>query len=43
MKEKKVKISITIDEEQNKRLEETKINKSKLVNWLLQNYYGKIK
>ena len=29
MKEKKVKISITIDEEQNKRLEETKINKSR--------------
>lgn len=40
MKVKKVKISITIDEEQNTKLVETKINKSKLINWLLQNHFN---
>jgi len=40
MKDKKVKISITIDEDQNNKLGETKINKSKLINWLLQNHFN---
>lgn len=40
---KKVKISITILPEVNEQLEDLKINKSKLINWLLIehfNYHG---
>lgn len=37
----KTKIAITIDTEINDKLVEEKINKSKLVNWLLQQHYGK--
>lgn len=36
---KKVKLSIAIDNENNQKLNEHKINKSKLVNWLLLNYF----
>ena len=40
--EKKIKISITINIEINKELEELKINKSKLINWLLLEYFNKL-
>jgi hypothetical protein len=38
--EKKVKISITIIPEIDCQLEELKINKSKLINWLLAEYFN---
>ena len=41
--EKKCKVSITILPEINKELEEFKINKSKLINWLLLEYFNLIK
>lgn len=37
----KTKIAVTIDTEINDRLVEEKINKSKLINWLLQQHYNK--
>lgn len=40
--EKKVKISITILPEINSELDELKINKSKLINWILREYFNKI-
>jgi hypothetical protein len=40
--EKKCKISITLLPEINKELEELKINKSKLINWVLQEYFNLI-
>jgi hypothetical protein len=43
MKEKKIKISITVDSDIIKELSEEKINKSKLINWLLKNHYETIK
>lgn len=39
MKNKKVKISITIDSEINKQMEEFNINKSKLINNILVKYF----
>ena len=39
---KKHKISITILPEINKELGELKINKSKLINWLLNEYFNLI-
>lgn len=36
----KTKISITIDEEIEKKLEKNKVNKSKLINYLLQEHYN---
>lgn len=38
---RKIKFSITINPEINNRLEELKINKSKLINWLLLEYFNK--
>jgi hypothetical protein len=38
--EKKRKFSITIRPEINERLEELRINKSKLINWLLQEHFN---
>ena len=38
--EKKIKFSITIRPEINGQLEELKINKSKLINWLLQEHFS---
>lgn len=35
----KTKISITIDEELEKKLEKNKVNKSKLINYLLKEHY----
>lgn len=43
MKGKKVKISITIDGGIKKELDDEKINKSRLINWLLKNHYDTIK
>jgi len=43
MKEKKVKISITIDGGIKKELDYEKTNKSRLINWLLKNHYNTIK
>jgi len=40
--EKKRKFSITINPEINIQLEELKINKSKLINWLLLEHFKKI-
>lgn len=40
MKDKKVKIAITINQEINTKLEDEKINKSKLINWLLEQHYN---
>lgn len=40
--EKKQKVSITISPEINKQLEELRVNKSKLINWLLQEYFTQI-
>lgn len=40
--ERKKKISITIRPEINEQLEELKINKSKLINWLLQEHFNQI-
>jgi hypothetical protein len=40
--EKKQKVSITISPEIDKQLEELKVNKSKLINWLLQEYFTQI-
>jgi hypothetical protein len=40
--EKKIKFSITISPENNGQLEELHINKSKLINWLLQEHFNKI-
>ena len=41
--EKKQKVSITILPKINEQLEELKVNKSKLINWLLQEYFSQIK
>lgn len=43
MKITKVKIAISIDVINYNKLIESKINKSKLINWLLANYYNMIK
>lgn len=40
--ERKRKISITISLEINEQLEELKINKSKLINWVLLEHFNKI-
>lgn len=40
--EKKQKVSITISPEINEQLEELRVNKSKLINWLLQEYFTQI-
>jgi len=40
--EKKIKFSITINPEINDQLEELKINKSKLINWLLAEHFNTI-
>lgn len=40
---RKIKFSITINPDINNQLEELKINKSKLINWLLQEYFNKMK
>jgi hypothetical protein len=40
IEDKKVKISITIDEKNDEKLNGFKINKSKLINWLLLNYFS---
>ena len=40
--EKKRKFSITISPKINEQLEELKINKSKLINWLLQEHFNQI-
>ena len=42
MKENKVKISVTIEADIKKELNDEKINKSKLVNWLLKNHYDTV-
>ncbi len=34
------KLSITVSQKNFDRLEENSINKSKFINWLLENYYG---
>lgn len=39
--DKKIKISITLSPELNKRMENESINKSKLIEKLLIDYYGK--
>jgi hypothetical protein len=39
---KKGKLSITISTENNKLLEDGEINKSKLINWLLVEYFNRI-
>jgi hypothetical protein len=41
IEDKKVKISITIDSKINTKLENESINKSKLIEKLLKDYYGK--
>jgi len=38
--EKKIKFSITINPKTNNQLEELKINKSKLINWLLTEHFN---
>ena len=43
MKGRKVKVSVTIDADIKQELGDEKINKSKLVNWLLKNHYDTIK
>ena len=40
--EKKDKLSITINPEINNQLEGLKVNKSKLINWLLLEHFNKI-
>jgi hypothetical protein len=42
LEEKKRKFSITISPEINEQLEELKINKSKLINWLLIEHFNQI-
>ena len=39
---KKRKVSITISPEINEQLDELKVNKSKLINWLLQEHFNEI-
>ncbi len=39
---KKTKIAITIDSEFYDKLVDQKINKSKLINWLLQQHYNEL-
>jgi hypothetical protein len=39
--EKRIKISITLSQEINKKLDQDVINKSKLIEKLLTEYYGK--
>jgi hypothetical protein len=39
--EKRIKISITLSQEINKKLDQDVINKSKLIDKLLMEYYGK--
>ncbi len=41
-KNKKVKISVAIDYENEKKINENFINKSKFVNWLLLQYFNEI-
>ncbi len=36
----KIKLSITIDDNQFKKLSEYNLNKSKLINWILVNYFN---
>ena len=43
LENKKSKISITLAIEINDQLEELKVNKSKLINWLLNKYFNSIK
>jgi hypothetical protein len=40
--EKKQKISITITPEINEQLEDLRVNKSKLINWLLQEHFNQL-
>ena len=40
-KKKKINISVSLDEDVNKKLNELKLNKSKFVTWLLVNYVNK--
>jgi hypothetical protein len=42
-KEKKAKVSFSITKENYERLEELKTNKSKLINWLLEQHFGILK
>jgi len=39
-KDKKTTVSITISEDNFKKLEEVKTNKSKLINWLLREHFN---
>jgi hypothetical protein len=43
LEEKKCKISITILPEIDKELDDLNINKSKLINWLLNEYFNTVK
>jgi hypothetical protein len=40
--DRKIKFSVTINPEINNQLEDLKINKSKLINWLLQEHFNQI-
>jgi hypothetical protein len=42
LEDKKIKFSITINPDINKQLNDLHINKSKLINWLLQEYFNQI-
>ena len=42
-KQKKVKVSFSITKENYEKLEELKINKSQLINWLLEQHFGILK
>lgn len=42
-KQKKVKVSFSITKENYEKLEELKINKSQLINWLLEKHFGILK
>lgn len=42
-KQKKVKVSFSIDKENYEKLEELKTNKSQLINWLLEQHFGILK
>jgi hypothetical protein len=41
--DRKTKFSVTINPEINNQLEDLKINKSKLINWLLQEHFNQLK
>lgn len=43
METRKIKISLTIDIDIDKQLNEEKINKSRLINWLLKKHYDDLK